>query len=54
MSLIQIKSRWNDSILFELEKEENSTKITLEIGVNLYGVNLEGANLYGADLRRKK
>jgi hypothetical protein len=60
----QIKNSFG-SILFELEKENNSLKETVQeaikqnaylSGANLYGANLRsadlsGANLYGADLR---
>ena len=52
---LSILSRFNASILFEYEAEENSLKITLQVavktGANLEGANLEGANLYGANLR---
>jgi len=57
---IEIKHRYNDSVLFAHECEENSLKITLEMalkasanlyGANLYGADLGGANLYGANLR---
>ena len=52
---LSILSRFNASILFEYEAEENSLKITLQLavktGANLCGANLRGANLYGADLR---
>ena len=52
---LSILSRFNASILFEYEAEENSLKITLQAalksGANLYGADLRGANLYGADLR---
>ena len=51
---LEIKSRWNNCVLFEYEKEDNTIKKTLEEavkeGANLYGANLEGANLYGANL----
>ena len=56
---LSILSRFNASILFEYEAEENSLKITLQVavkngadlrGANLDGANLRGANLYGADL----
>ena len=58
---IQIRSRFDDSILFEYDQEDNTIKLTVEAavkdGVNLYGanlykVNLYGANLYGANLER--
>mgnify|MGYP003640836866 CR=1 FL=1 len=52
---IEIKHRYNDSVLFAHEAEENSLKITLlmalKAGADLCGANLYGANLYGADLR---
>ena len=57
---LSILSRFNASILFEYEAEENSLKITLQVavktdadlyGADLRGANLYGANLYGADLR---
>ena len=62
---VSILSRFNASLLFEYESEENSLKITLQAavksgadlrGANLDGAdlrdaNLRGANLYGADLR---
>ena len=56
---LSILSRFNASILFEYEAEENSLKITLQAavktdadlrGADLYGANLRGANLDGADL----
>ena len=51
---LSILSRFNASILFEYEAEENSLKITLQLavktGANLCGANLRGANLYGANL----
>ena len=61
---IQIKSVFG-KVLFELEKENNTIKETLEQaikenanlinanleGANLEGANLEGANLYNANLR---
>ena len=55
-----ILSRFNASVLFEYESEENSLKITLQAAVksgadlrdaNLYGAHLYGADLDGADLR---
>ena len=60
-----ILSRFDASLLFEYESEENSLKITLQAAVksganlnganlrcaNLDGANLRGANLNGADLR---
>jgi len=57
---IEIKSRFNNSVLFAHECEENTLTITLEMalkaradlcGADLYGANLYGANLRGADLR---
>ncbi|MGE5622223.1 MAG: pentapeptide repeat-containing protein [Bacillota bacterium] len=51
---IEIKSRWNGSILFAHEAEENSLAITLAMalkaGANLRGADLRGADLGGADL----
>ena len=56
---IEIKNRFNDSVLFAHECEENTLKITLGMALkagadlgdaNLYGANLGGANLRGADL----
>jgi hypothetical protein len=51
---IQIKSRWDASLLFEFEAAENSLKITLQAAVkaraNLGGANLGGAYLGGAYL----
>ena len=61
---IQIKHRYNGSILFEHECKNNTIKNTLIQGVktyanlqradlsyaNLYGANLQGADLYGANL----
>lgn len=56
---LSILSRFNASILFEYEAEENSLKITLQVavktdadlyGADLYGADLRGANLDGADL----
>ena len=50
---IQIKSK-NNNLLFELDQEENSLRITLEIavkrGADLRGADLRGADLGGADL----
>ena len=55
---LSILSRFNASILFEYEAEENSLKITLQVavktGANLYGANLRGANLRGANLDGEK
>jgi Family of unknown function (DUF5758)/Pentapeptide repeats (8 copies) len=57
--LIEIKNRYNNSVLFAHDAEPNSMRITLEqaikaranlSGANLYGANLSGANLYGANL----
>ena len=47
---LSILSRFNASLLFEYESEENSLKITLQAAVKS-GADLRGANLYGADLR---
>jgi uncharacterized protein YjbI with pentapeptide repeats len=52
---VSILSRFNASLLFEYESEENSFKITLQAavksGADLYGADLRGANLRDADLR---
>ena len=47
---IEIKNRFDDSII--LSGEYNSLKDALEknVGANLYGASLNGANLYGANL----
>ena len=59
---IQIKSMFG-KVLFELEKENNTIKYTLEQAIkkranlynaNLRGANLEGANLYNANLEGAK
>ena len=61
---IQIKSRVNDTVLFEHNCENNSMRLTMELalksgadlsradlsGANLSGANLSGANLFGASL----
>ena len=53
---IQIKSRVNDTVLFEHNCENNSMRLTIELalksGANLYGANLSGANLSRANLSR--
>ena len=55
---LSILSRFNASLLFEYESEENSLKITLQAavksGANLDGANLRGANLRGANLDGEK
>ena len=55
---LSILSRFNASLLFEYESEENSLKITLQAavksGADLYGANLDGANLRGANLDGEK
>ena len=57
---LSILSRFNASLLFEYESEEDSLKIALQAavksganlyGANLYGAKLDGANLDGANLR---
>ena len=52
---LSILSRFNASVLFEYESEENSLKITLQAAAkasaDLYGADLRGADLYGANLR---
>jgi uncharacterized protein YjbI with pentapeptide repeats len=49
---IEIKSRFNGSVLFSLETK--SLKLCVEAAVkaraNLYGADLSGADLSGADL----
>ena len=50
---LSILSRFNASILFEYESEENSLKITLQAAVKS-GANLRGADLYGANLDGEK
>ena len=51
---LSILSRFDASLLFEYEAEENSLKITLQAaiknGADLDGANLRSANLRGADL----
>ena len=51
---IQIKNRYDGSIIFEHESENNTIKNTLIQGIkenaNLYGANLYGANLVRANL----
>mgnify|MGYP003317274559 CR=1 FL=1 len=51
---IEIKNKWTGSVLFELEKEDNTIKDTLIEAVkhnaNLCGADLSGANLFGANL----
>ena len=51
---IQIKNRFDGSVLFEYESEDNNIKKTVEQAVkcdaNLRGANLSGANLRGANL----
>ena len=60
---LSILSRFDASLLFEYESEENSLKITLQAAVkscanlrcaNLYGANLDGADLRGANLDGEK
>ena len=48
---LSILSRFNASILFEYEAEENSLKITLQAAVKS-GANLRGANLDGEKLTK--
>ena len=49
---IEIKNRWNNSIIFSIEAE--SLKVALEIAIkkkaDLAGADLAGADLAGADL----
>ncbi len=61
---IQIRSRVNDTVLFEHNCENNSMRLTMELalksradlsranlfGADLSGANLSYANLFGADL----
>ena len=55
---LSILSRFDASLLFECEAEENSLEITLRTamksGANLYGADLRGADLRGADLDGEK
>lgn len=48
--LIQIRTRKTRHIVFKLDKENNSTKDTVEEAVRR-GISLQGANLYMVDLR---
>ena len=48
--LIEIKNRFNDSVLFSHDCEENSLKITLEMAIKA-SADLRCANLRSADLR---
>ena len=50
---LSILSRFNASILFEYEAEENNLKITLQVAVKT-GANLRDADLRGADLYGEK
>ena len=51
---IQIKSRVNDTVLFEHNCENNSMRLTMELalksGANLFYANLSGASLFYASL----
>ena len=58
--LLQIKHRWNLSVLFERDAEENSMKLTLSLAIknkvdlssaDLRSADLSSADLCGADLR---
>jgi hypothetical protein len=60
MNKIIIRNRFDDSVIFEHECENNTIKLTVEkaikesadlYGADLYGANLRSANLYGANLR---
>jgi len=55
MNKIIIRSRFDDSVIFEHECENNTIKLTVEkaviIGANLVDANLVGANLGDANLR---
>jgi hypothetical protein len=48
----QIKHRFNDSVLFEMEADRlvQAVEAAVKSGANLTRANLTGANLYGADL----
>ena len=52
---IEIKNRFDNSVIFSHECEGNSIKITVveavKAGANLYGAEMCGANLRGANLR---
>ena len=48
---IQIKSRFNDAVLFEHDAENNSVRRTLELAIKS-GADLSGADLSGAYLSR--
>ena len=52
---IEIKNRWDNSLLFSHDCEENTLKITLSIALkastDLYGADLGGANLRDVNLR---
>ena len=49
---IQIKNRFNETVIFETDAESLGAAVIAAIAakVNLYGANLGGANLYGANL----
>ena len=47
--LIQIEHRRTKEVLFELDKEGNSIRLTLEAAIKA-NANLEEANLYNANL----
>jgi uncharacterized protein YjbI with pentapeptide repeats len=55
MNKIIIRNRFDDSVIFEHECENNTIKLTVEkaviISANLRGANLVDANLRGANLR---
>ena len=60
---LSIKNRFTGSIIFEYEKENNTTKDTVLEAIktsadlrsaDLSGANLSGADLSGADLREAK
>ena len=52
---IEIKNRWDNSLLFSHDCEENTLKITLlmalKASTDLYGADLGGANLRDVNLR---
>ena len=48
--LIEIKNRWNGTVNFAHDAEENSMKVTLSAAVSAK-CNLSGSDLSGSDLR---
>lgn len=47
--MIQIKNRYTDQVIFEVEAEtlRETLQLAAKSGADLYGANLYGANLYG-------